>query len=389
MIDRHNNNQLNLIFIDASNIGSGGGINHLKEVLTNLPTQTNDKRNICTIWCSNELKDKLPKLGPIIYKNSFLFLLPYPLKFIWSIFFFRIICFLKKPDFLYFPGGLQFFRYKNSTILFQNVLPFIDEEIYRYPAKIRIKWQLLRMLQRYSSAKANKQVFLSHNSYDVIKPFIHESEEVSIINHGINPSFIIKEDLKLKRALNLKDKITNNKPLDFVYVASAEKYKNHLELLKSFEYIHEKNIPFKLQLILSDGSFTNEIIKLIEESSIFKYIDLSLNLDLKDVIYNLHNKANIFIFASSCESFGQILVEGMAAGLPIYSLNKSCIPEILEDSGFYFDIKKPASLYNALESSFKDLDNVDKISTSAWNNSKNYSWKKCSKETWEVVLKNE
>ena len=56
----------------------------------------------------------------------------------------------------------------------------------------------------------------------------------------------------------------------------------------------------------------------------------------KEIINQLKS-SHIFLFASSCETFGQVLIEGLAAGLPTASSSMSGIPEILGDTVIYFD----------------------------------------------------
>lgn len=379
----------NLIFIDASNIGSGGGINHLIKVLEKIPDSKNNIINECTVWASKSLADKLPKKKNLIYKNSVFFSLPQPLNFIWNIFIFRLICCVHKPNYLYCPGGLLFFKHKNSTLFFQNVLPFLDDQINRYSYKMRFKWLLLRKLQIFASNNATKHVFLTQNSYEVIKPFIFSAKKIEIISHGIDKRFIIDDKKRIKRREILRQKVLEKKEINFVYVASAERYKNHFELIKSFEYIHTKDTSFNLTLIISNGSIFDEVIDHIQNSTIRKFINLKLNLELDEVIYYLHNSSDVCVFASSCESFGQILLEGMSSGMPIFALKESCIPEILKQDGFYFNFKNYKSLYNAISNNFNNFKEVERIAFNSWENSKKYSWKECSDKTWKLVLQNE
>jgi glycosyltransferase involved in cell wall biosynthesis len=376
----------NKIFIDASNIGSGGGLNHLAGILRNFPKTFHDKENYCDVYCKNSLIKKLPKHTRIKYKTSILFFLPSSLRLFWNIVNFRLICLLRAPDILLCPGGILLFRHKESTVIFQNVLPYVDEEIKKYPLKRRVKWLVLRKLQIYSSFKSKRHIFPTQHSRDVISPYIDKDKKYSVINHGIEKKYI-NSLLGIEERLNvLEKKILNKESLDFIYVASAEMYKNHKALIEAFEYLDKKRWSFHLELVLSDGSSYKEITDFVKQSAIYEKITLSLNLGHQSLIDRLHRHSNIFIFASSCESFGLILLEGMASGMPVYSVKASCIPEILGEKGFYFDIDDPKSLYLALKATFFDLDSLKKIPYGSWDESKKYSWEKCAKETWSTVF---
>ncbi len=57
-----------------------------------------------------------------------------------------------------------------------------------------------------------------------------------------------------------------------------------------------------------------------------------------------YHAADVFVFASSCENLPNILLEAMAAGLPIACSSRGPMPEILGTSGLYFDPLRPKSL---------------------------------------------
>src|SRR5207248_9180329 len=56
-----------------------------------------------------------------------------------------------------------------------------------------------------------------------------------------------------------------------------------------------------------------------------------------DSVHEMYASADIAVFASSCETFGQIVLEVMSAGLPIACAGRSAMPEVLGDGGVYFD----------------------------------------------------
>ena len=74
----------------------------------------------------------------------------------------------------------------------------------------------------------------------------------------------------------------------------------------------------------------------------------------KSLLLEYYKKSDIFVFASSSETFGMILLEAMASGLPIACSNKTAMPEILGDCGEYFNPDNPMLIANAIKSIVKN-----------------------------------
>ena len=191
--EKHQNNPIS-IYLDASNIGSGGGINHLKNILKNAPLSIKKRKLEIHVWTKESIKNMLPKQKNLVYHSSRLFKLPTPLNFLWNLTIFRFLCMVKKPDYIFCPGGLIFFKHNNSTIIFQNVLPFLNEEINRYGFFMRIKLNLIRLMLIISSKKSQKQIFHSENSKQIISSKI-SSRVSKVIPHGLDQAFF-KSDMK-------------------------------------------------------------------------------------------------------------------------------------------------------------------------------------------------
>jgi len=387
---RHNNtltmSKKYLVYIDASNIGSGGGIGHLINVLKGAPSEIKGKEIIYKVWCNNKLLSILPNKHNIEYKHGFLLSLPSPLNLFWNIIVFRIICFFKKPNYIFCPGGYLLFSYPNSTIVFQNILPFLKDEIKRVSLFQKLRNNIRYIVLKRSSKNASKYIFHTNNSYSIISQDFSSDKNYSIIPHGINDSFRVSEQTMKDNLNNLENKITQNKTICYTYIASGDAYKNNHELLESFNFMNKKNSEFILNLVLSNGPILSLILKEIEQSKIKHKINLYLNYSTNEIIKILHHKTDIFLFSSSCETFGLTLVEGMASGLPIFAIKKSCIPEVLGGNACYFDVFDKQSLYSETLNYFHKIDDLKKITFLTWKHSKNYQWDRTVNDTWNFIF---
>jgi glycosyltransferase involved in cell wall biosynthesis len=95
--------------------------------------------------------------------------------------------------------------------------------------------------------------------------------------------------------------------------------------------------------------------------------------------------AHVFVFASSCENMPNTLMEAMAVGLPIACSNRGPMPEVLEDGGIYFDPENPHSIAEAIERIVTNADLRIQIAVRANQLSRQYSWARCTKETFAFL----
>ena len=104
-----------------------------------------------------------------------------------------------------------------------------------------------------------------------------------------------------------------------------------------------------------------------------------------DKVPDCLTEADAFVFASSCENMPNTLVEAMASGLPIASSNRGPMPEVLQDGGVYFDPEIPESIAAAIEEIITRPDLRERIAARAKELSEQYSWERCSAETWRFL----
>ena len=95
-----------------------------------------------------------------------------------------------------------------------------------------------------------------------------------------------------------------------------------------------------------------------------------------------YNKVDMFVFPSTCETFGISLLEAMTAGLPIASSNRGPMPELLKDAGLYFNPESVTSIKNCLRYMIENRNLRKRFGIKAKQYSQTYSWKKCADETF-------
>jgi len=155
----------------------------------------------------------------------------------------------------------------------------------------------------------------------------------------IFPSKYIKKGLNLKNKpttviypslsehfLSFSQEIRRTKPFDLVTVSRLTKEKNLEVLIKAMVFLKNK---FKLHLI-GDGKdakyFKNLVSRLGLEKNVYFYGWIE-NQKLPEMLSNF----DLFVFPSNHETFGLVLIEALAVGLPVvvfdYPLNHEILPK--------------------------------------------------------------
>src|SRR4030042_840593 len=98
-----------------------------------------------------------------------------------------------------------------------------------------------------------------------------------------------------------------------------------------------------------------------------------------------YHRADGFIFASSCENMPNILLEAMAAGLPIACSNRGPMPGMLGDAGMYFDPENPHEMEETLLKLMERPDLRSGFAQKAHERAKAYSWNRCADETFSFI----
>ena len=112
-----------------------------------------------------------------------------------------------------------------------------------------------------------------------------------------------------------------------------------MTLLKAINEVKDK-VKIKL-LIIGEGDQKSNLFSFIDQNNLEKIVKI------KDRIENPFPyilKSEIMILSSRFEGLPNILLEAMAASLPIACSNRGPMPEILKDAGIYFNPEQVSSI---------------------------------------------
>ena len=224
--------------------------------------------------------------------------------------------------------GIVLRRFKKTVILYQNLIPFTYTEFLNYGiSRQTLKIFITYTLYKYSKFKSDGIILLNHYCKKIIENKINKIKNYKIIPHGIDRSFFI----------NKFKKNVNKKYFDIVYVSPIDLYKHQWNVIEACERLNYKVKNIRLHLI---GSISNQISEKLLNEKLSQINSLNVNIygklresKIKKILAN----SDLFLFASSCESFGLTLLEGMASDLPVLCSNKSGMKKLTENKANYFD----------------------------------------------------
>jgi glycosyltransferase involved in cell wall biosynthesis len=99
----------------------------------------------------------------------------------------------------------------------------------------------------------------------------------------------------------------------------------------------------------------------------------------------LYAAASLFLFPSICESFPNILLEALAAGVPVLSSNACSMPEIAGDAALYFDARSPAQIAERIASVWGNDKERLRLGEAGVRQAAKYSWNQTAEELLAVL----
>lgn len=369
--------------IDASNISSGGGLTHLIQLLAAAePADIGVDR--VHVWASANTAHKLPKRDWLVlhaphWCNAGLARRMLGQQLQMSTMIKQAAC-----DVLFSPGGTLPVRCPTPMVtMSQNMLPFEHDRaaLFGRWSWMYLKMCFLRFSQGRSFRRSHGVIFLTQYALDVITEALGGLRgSTAVIPHGIEPRFVMPPRLQ-EFARSFTDQ-----PFRLLYVSIQMPYKHHLEVMNAVAQLRDHGLAVTLHMVGANLGGYGEAVrcKRMELDPDETFLQDLGHVDFEH-LHDLYHQADAFIFASSCENLPNILIEAMAAGLPIACSNRGPMPEVLGDAGVYFDPESPKSIEKAIAKLAEDANFRTDLAKQAWMRAQEYSWERCAQETFDFV----
>lgn len=371
-----------IVGIDASNIRRGGGVTHLVELLLAAHRGKIQFSSI-VIWAGQstlaaiEDHTSIRKCNPpaldqgLIQRTS------------WQLFSLSQAVRDAGCNVLFVPGGSYCGDFHPVVTMNQNLLPFELLELKRYGLTLTtLRFFLLRIIQSCSYRRSDGVIFLTNYAHNQVTRVTGPLRgKISIIPHGLNLRFI--QEPKPQREIQY---YSVENPLRLLYVSTIDQYKHQWHVVKAVSILRREGFPIELDLVGPAYppalKRLNATITLLDPKRDWVHYCSAIPYS---EIHEKYAMSDIAIWASTCETFGIILLEAMAAGLPIACSNKQPMPEVVGRASVFFDPEQPNDIACALRQLINSPRLRAEFAYRSYQKAQEFSWERCADETFKYL----
>lgn len=368
--------------IDASNIRAGGGLTHLRELLSSAdPVRHGFERVV--VWASGKTLDVLPERAWLERRSSSWIDRGGVPTALWQWLRLGREVNTAGCDVLFVPGGSFATAFRPVISMSQNLLPFDWRELRRYGLSLMtLKMIALRLTQGRSFRRAQGTVFLTDAARRKVLEVTGQLRGAeAVIPHGVDARFFMPP----RQPRDLAE-CSDANPFRVIYVSAVEPYKHQWNVARAVATLRAQGLPVSLDLIGPANPTTlpkllNVLAEVDPSGTAIRYVGALPY----EQLHARYQGADLCVFASSCETIANILIEGMAAGVPTVASSIPVLREVLSEAGEYFDPEDPENIALTIETMLRSP--ALRV-TKAWSSfelANSYSWQRCADETFAFL----
>lgn len=270
-------------------------------------------------------------------------------------------------------GYHAFSAYPRPGMLFQahphpaSMRRILEQELIDHPecaASLRQEWELALPAEDFDCLVAETRMaahILAASSF-TRKTLIENGtapDSVSVIPYGI--------DLERFSPSGAGDRRPSDGKLHLLFVGTINQRKGIKYLLEALKLTGNK----KIELTVCG--------RVVDDLSIFKpfasQVTVRPSVSFPELV-RAYQQADLFVFPSVAEGFGQVLLEALACGLPILSTTNTAAPDLIEDGiqGFVVEPKRPDLLAQRITWAFEHPTQLAEMRLAARRRAEQFTW---------------
>jgi glycosyltransferase involved in cell wall biosynthesis len=164
-----------------------------------------------------------------------------------------------------------------------------------------------------------------------------------------------------------------------LYVGRISKEKDLDVLVQAFRKLRSENVPVQLSFV-GHGPYSDALADQLPEACFTGYLT-------GDTLARAYASADIFVFPSTTDTFGNVIIEAQAAGLPVIVSDEGGPKELVSDgvSGLITKARNPDDFANAVRRLAGDEELRKRMGAAARSSVQNRSWPNAFRKFWEMT----
>ena len=250
-----------------------------------------------------------------------------------------------------------------------DMIPFLFWD--QYARRIPLDYRYALQLAKERIAQAAFIITVSQHSKNDIAELIGYPEDRIYVAHEGPPAQADGETSPSEKA--------SESPYPyFLYVGGTDFRKNVSFLIRAFARFAAREKDSRLMLVgetfmMSSLPEVAELLREIHRLGIARRVVIKGYVD-DQTLRGLYCNSLALVFPSLYEGFGLPVLEAMTYGTPVLAARTSSIPEILSDTGLYFDPHNEDSLIAGLEAVSRDPTRRNHMIEKAKQRARLFSW---------------
>ncbi|HEX6508473.1 MAG TPA: glycosyltransferase family 4 protein [Chloroflexota bacterium] len=162
--------------------------------------------------------------------------------------------------------------------------------------------------------------------------------------------------------------VQKERPFTAVFVGSMVQRKGLSYLLDAIALLGSRQIRV---VLCGRGQIDRRLLEL------YRHLDLDILVGLATTqLVRVLHESDVFVLPSIAEGFGHVILEAMAAGLPVITTERTCGPDVLEEgiSGFIVPVRSAEAIAERLSWGMDNRKVLSAMGTSAANRARIFTW---------------
>jgi len=166
-------------------------------------------------------------------------------------------------------------------------------------------------------------------------------------------------------------------------------YVGRIHKSKGLQYVLEaiKNLEIKFLIVGKDAGYKRNLKRRIKKLKLEEKVIFAENLNEKELV-TAFKSSKIFTLFSEWEGFGIVVIEALAAGIPVVVSDRGALPQLIENNvnGLIVKFKDIEKLKEDIEKLLSNNKLRNKFIKNGINFSKNYSWESIIRKIEKVYI---